>query len=93
MFPIAITILRTGRTICLTPLNKYDVINTLVLQRRTLVAVALFSNAAYCGEYVQLAKGTVKGELAKSRDGRRYYSFTGVPFAKPPVGDLRFEVV
>lgn len=36
--------------------------------------------------------GEVIGLMEKSRGGREYYSFRGIPFAKPPVGDLRFKV-
>jgi carboxylesterase 2 len=41
---------------------------------------------------VKIAKGILRGQILKSRNGRPYYSYTGVPYAKPPVGELRFEV-
>lgn len=56
-----------------------------------VVIVLLFSSVF--GELqVKISKGTVKGRILKSRDGRPYYSFTGIPYAKPPIGELRFEV-
>ncbi|XP_002070356.3 esterase B1 isoform X2 [Drosophila willistoni] len=35
--------------------------------------------------------GKVKGVKWQSIYGNNYYSFEGIPFAKPPVGDLRFK--
>lgn len=36
--------------------------------------------------------GQIEGKWALSFDGRRYAMFEGIPYAKPPVGELRFEV-
>ncbi|XP_060534951.1 juvenile hormone esterase-like [Cylas formicarius] len=36
------------------------------------------------------AYGSVRGVTRYSRGGRQYDSFTGIPYAKPPVGELRF---
>lgn len=36
--------------------------------------------------------GKIKGLILKSRDGRSYHSYTGIPYAKPPIGRLRFKV-
>ena len=41
---------------------------------------------------VTIPQGTLKGKEEKSPHGDVYYSFQGIPFAKPPVGDLRFKV-
>lgn len=40
----------------------------------------------------QLKDGKVQGIRLKSREGRDFYAFYGLPFAKPPIGELRFEV-
>lgn len=57
------------------------------------VAVALIFDTAFCEIEVQITKGSLKGLTLKSRNGRSYYSFRGIPYAKPPIGELRFEVL
>jgi len=61
-------------------------------KQRTFAAIALFLGSACCDVEVRITKGNIKGRTLRSRDGRRYHSFTGIPFAKQPIGDLRFEV-
>lgn len=36
--------------------------------------------------------GTLRGKYMKSRSGRNYLAFLGIPYAKPPIGELRFKV-
>lgn len=36
--------------------------------------------------------GTMRGTIFESRLGKTIYSFLGVPYAKPPVEELRFKV-
>jgi hypothetical protein len=38
---------------------------------------------------VPTSDGTVKGKSAKTKTNFPYYAFYKIPFAKPPVGDLR----
>uniref|UniRef100_A0A161MEM3 Carboxylic ester hydrolase n=1 Tax=Triatoma infestans TaxID=30076 RepID=A0A161MEM3_TRIIF len=40
---------------------------------------------------VKTKLGEIKGGERKSRDGKTYYAFTRIPYAKPPVGKLRFK--
>lgn len=39
-----------------------------------------------------LPLGSVQGYYKKSFDKRTYTAFEGIPYAKPPIGDLRFRV-
>lgn len=41
---------------------------------------------------LEISNGWLQGTLQKSYNGRVYSSFQGIPYARPPIGDLRFEV-
>ena len=41
---------------------------------------------------VETKYGTIIGSNVNISDGKVAHFFTGIPFAKPPVGNLRFEV-
>jgi len=36
--------------------------------------------------------GQVRGSLMNSVGGRQFLAFRGIPYAKPPIGNLRFKV-
>lgn len=42
--------------------------------------------------YMETKLGILKGTTMLSRNGRKFKAFMGVPYAKPPVGMLRFRV-
>lgn len=42
---------------------------------------------------VQTAHGALRGRIATSDRRGEYFSFQGIPYAQPPVGDLRFQVM
>ncbi|XP_065203566.1 juvenile hormone esterase-like [Planococcus citri] len=44
-----------------------------------------------CVVYVDTRLGTIKGTTMLSRDGNKFDAFLNVPYAKPPVGELRFQ--
>lgn len=37
--------------------------------------------------------GKIQGSMLRSRLGVLFYGFRGIPYAKAPVGDLRFKVI
>ena len=37
--------------------------------------------------------GQVRGSLMTSAGGQQFLAFRGIPYAKPPVGNLRFKVM
>lgn len=42
---------------------------------------------------VSTTTGKLQGFAATSRNGQKYFQFLGIPYAQPPVGRLRFEVI
>ncbi|XP_037899542.1 para-nitrobenzyl esterase-like, partial [Glossina fuscipes] len=45
----------------------------------------------YEHEIVDTLCGRVKGAKRKTIYDKFYYAFEGIPFAKPPIGELRFR--
>lgn len=56
-----------------------------------LLAIATFFQCQ-CEPVVTIPLGSILGTIETSRKGIEYYSFRGIPYAEPPVGDLRFRV-
>lgn len=40
-----------------------------------------------------IQQGKLKGKFEESKSGRKFSAFTGIPYAKPPVKELRFKVM
>jgi hypothetical protein len=41
---------------------------------------------------IKIESGELTGIVSESRNGRNYFSYFAIPYAQPPVGELRFEV-
>lgn len=41
---------------------------------------------------VEINDGKLKGTIQKNFKGEDIFAFLGIPYAKPPVGELRFKV-
>ena len=41
---------------------------------------------------IQTKSGKISGIIEESFSGINYFSYLGIPFAEPPIGNLRFKV-
>lgn len=41
---------------------------------------------------VNVEEGALQGKFITNDFGKSFYSFQGIPYAKPPLGSLRFKV-
>lgn len=57
-----------------------------------LCAVALGQFALGQVPQITTSQGMMRGQVLKSRDGRNFFSFTRIPYAKPPLGERRFKI-
>lgn len=49
-------------------------------------------NGAYAGPKVCIENGCLSGKIMPGYQTESFEAFVGIPFAKPPVGSLRFKV-
>ncbi|CAH0557020.1 unnamed protein product [Brassicogethes aeneus] len=61
-----------------------------------MLVILATCNVGYAGvlqedPIVETEYGNVRGSIKESRNGRNFFSFTGIPYAKPPIGELRFK--
>ena len=64
------------------------------MRTHTPLLLALAAAALARAEDVTVAtsKGRIRGERVDADMGQYYYAFKGIPYAKPPVKELRFQV-
>lgn len=43
--------------------------------------------------HIKIKQGELKGTLESLSSGGSFASFKGIPYAKPPIGNLRFGVI
>jgi len=63
-----------------------------VIAALSFVCCLLGSSGAAQGPKVTIEQGTLVGKTMSSRQGNKIFAFQGIPYAAPPVGDLRFKV-
>ncbi|KRT82414.1 esterase [Oryctes borbonicus] len=61
-----------------------------------IVLLILYCTGVTCGDeisapLIEISNGWLQGTFEKSYNGRLYSSFQGIPYAKPPIGELRFQ--
>lgn len=56
-----------------------------------LSSILFFLNRGDC-VLLHTKQGSLNGETLISRGGRIFSAFYGIPYAEPPVGNLRFKV-
>lgn len=53
----------------------------------------LSNECSDCSEpLVKCEDGKLTGKVMKTREGKNIVAYLGIPFAKPPIGKLRFKV-
>jgi hypothetical protein len=71
-------------------------------QRLSVVILVILGTCSFLVSVAQSSKkpivtvqqGLLKGKLlATPRSTNKYVGFLGIPYAKPPVGDLKFKVM
>ncbi|KAF5299075.1 hypothetical protein FQR65_LT09433 [Abscondita terminalis] len=60
-----------------------------LIKRQIMIAIDTLNTMSK--PVVTLKNGKILGKIAKDYDGGEYYSFRGIPYAKPPIGSLRFK--
>lgn len=60
----------------------------------TLLFFIIFSifNCTFCDLLVKVEQGVLKGKEVVKQNKTIYHQFSGIPYAKPPLYDLRFQV-
>lgn len=68
------------------------IILIIFLYHMSWVKSNLDDNQQFCT--IKTKSGLIRGKLNRTLfDGKLYYSFRGIPFAKPPINELRFKVI
>ena len=57
-----------------------------------VLGILLICGSVECQPLVSIPLGQIQGSFMSSASGREFMAFRGIPYAKPPVGELRFKV-
>ncbi|KAL2740602.1 juvenile hormone esterase-like isoform X4 [Vespula squamosa] len=87
-----ITMIESGLQLFGGPSNGYCNINWNNLSLLSVFLVFNWSLATEFSPVIQTTKGPVKGlVLTTIKESKRYHSYRGIPYGKPPIGRLRFK--
>lgn len=64
----------------------------LVLSVFLIKTVAGAPYSAADGPIVEISQGRIQGVSEITPGGKPFFSFLGIPYAEPPLNDLRFKV-
>lgn len=65
----------------------------LIMNALKLISLVLFDYLfSATSPVVDVKNGSLVGTVMKSRHGRSFFAYRGIPYALSPIGDLRFEV-
>ncbi|XP_025831729.1 juvenile hormone esterase-like [Agrilus planipennis] len=76
---------------------KYSDIFNIIMHLFLIIAIGLCATPLICSGnevdeiIVNIKQGTLRGKQQTGVTGDKYYSFKGIPYAKPPLGTLRFK--
>lgn len=60
----------------------------------SFLILIIFTSPIFASVIVNTSRGKVRGfETNSILNGTKYYSFLGIPYAKPPIKNLRFQVI
>ncbi|KAK5638330.1 hypothetical protein RI129_012625 [Pyrocoelia pectoralis] len=62
-----------------------------MLVRCLLVFTTIWCSTTLGSIEISVDQGILKGKYSKTLKGKTFKSFTGIPYAEPPVGELRFK--
>lgn len=54
------------------------------------IIFSYFLASIFADPLITIRQGQLNGTVLKSRDGRSFFAFYGIPYAKPPIRNLRF---